>query len=63
GNRRLLLGGDIIVEADGQTVDSIARLRLIVGKRRPGETIDLKIYRGGQSLTIAMRLLERPRYL
>ena len=63
GNRRLLLGGDIIVEADGQTVDSIARLRLIVGKRRPGETIDLKIYRGGQALTIAMRLLERPRYL
>ena len=63
GNRRLLLGGDIIVEADGQTVDSIARLRLIVGKRRPGEAIDLRIYRDGQPMTIAMKLLERPRYL
>ena len=63
GNRRLLLGGDIIVEADGQTVDSIARLRRIVGKRRPGEAIDLRIYRDGQPMTIAVPLLERPRYL
>ena len=63
GNRRLILGGDIIVEADGQTVDSIARLRRIVGKRRPGEAIDLRIYRDGQPMTLAVPLLERPRYL
>ena len=62
GNRRLLLGGDIIVEADGQTVDSIARLRRIIGKRRPGEAIDLQIYRDGQPMTITVPLLERPRY-
>ena len=62
GNRRLLLGGDIIVEADGQAVDSIARLRRIIGKRRPGEAIDLEIYRDGQPMTLAVPLLERPRY-
>ncbi len=63
GNRRLLLGGDIIVEADGQAVDSIPRLKRIVDKRRPGEAIDLRIYRDGRPVTIAMTLLERPRYL
>jgi S1-C subfamily serine protease len=51
------------VEADGQTVDSIARLRRIVGKRRPGEAIDLRIYRDGRPMTIAVKLLQRPRYL
>ena len=63
GNRRLILGGDIIVEADGQRVDSIARLKRIVDKRRPGEEIDLKVYRNGRPLTIAVTLLERPRFL
>ena len=63
GNRRLILGGDIIVEADSQTVDSIARLKRIVDNRRPGEAIELKIYRNGRPMTIAVTLLERPRYL
>ena len=63
GNRRLILGGDIIVEADGQTVDSIARLKRIVDNRRPGEAIELKIYRNGRPKTIAVTLLERTRHL
>lgn len=63
GNRRLILGGDIIVEADEQMVDSIARLKRIVDKRRPGENIDLKIYRNGRAMTISVTLLERPRSL
>jgi S1-C subfamily serine protease len=62
GNRRLILGGDIIVEADGQKVDSIARLKRIVDNRRPGEAIELKIYRNGRPMTIAVTLLERTRY-
>ena len=63
GNRRLILGGDIIVEADGQAVDSIARLKRIVDNRRPGEAIELKIYRNGRPKTIAVTLLERTRHL
>ncbi len=62
GNRLIILGGDIIVEADGQTVDSFARLNRIVDKRRPGDVIDLKIYRNGRPMAISVTLLERPRF-
>ncbi len=61
GNTLIILGGDIIVEADGQPVESLARLNRIVDKRRPGDVIDLKIYRNGRPRTIPVTLLERPR--
>ena len=60
GNVLMILGGDIIVEADNQLVDSIARLNQIIDKRRPGDTISIKIFRSQKPITLRVPLLEKP---
>ncbi|WP_083258885.1 S1C family serine protease [Halodesulfurarchaeum formicicum] len=52
---------DVIVAIDGQPVHSQEDLsRYLMLHTRPGETVSLTVYRGGQRLTVDVTLGERP---
>ena len=53
-------GGDIIVSADGQAVDSVDRLRDLIGEKKPGDSVKLGIYRGTKKLTVSVKLGRQP---
>jgi S1-C subfamily serine protease len=55
-----LVGGDLIVSADGVPVGSLARLRDLVAAKKPGDTMTLSIYRGGKRTTVAVALGREP---
>ncbi len=54
------LGGDVIVQADGVRVASVARLRDLIAGKRPGDTLELVVYRGSKKLTIRATLGTQP---
>ena len=55
-----LLGGDVIVKADGQEVASSDDLGRIVASKKPGEELELEIRRDGETETITVTLGRRP---
>ncbi len=61
GNTRLIIGGDIIVAADGQPVRSSDDLTRLLRMKKPNEPMTLTVLRGGKELRIAVTLGERPR--
>jgi putative serine protease PepD len=60
-NERILIGGDIITEVDGQPVSSLDELRLLLEKKRPGETVKVTLYRGRSRMQKSVSLVEAPR--
>jgi serine protease Do len=52
--------GDVIVAVDGQPVGYVAQLQGKVAMHRPGDRIELTIYRGGSPRDVSMRLGEAP---
>ncbi len=58
-NQYLLIGGDIITAVDGKPVSSLDDLRLLDSKR-PGEVVEITIYRGRSKLTKSVTLIEAP---
>jgi len=54
------LGGDIIVEAGGVPVASLDRLRDVVAGKKPGDKLQLKIYRGSKQTSAAVELGRQP---
>jgi len=52
--------GDIILDADGKTVDTSRFLIDYVSAKGPGEKVDLKILRNGKELSKTVELTERP---
>jgi S1-C subfamily serine protease len=61
GNSLMILGGDIIFEADGQSINGMAELDRVVDKKRPGDVLTLKIYRQDREMTVRVTLIERAR--
>ena len=61
GNSLMILGGDIILEADGQPIEDMAQLDRAVDKKRPGEVLTLKIVRQDREMTVRVTLIERAR--
>jgi S1-C subfamily serine protease len=61
GNSMILVGGDIVVEMDGNKVVSSDELIRMIRDRTPGDRIELKVLRNGKSLTIKVTLGEKPR--
>ncbi len=51
---------DIITMVDGQAIDRSHDLRSVIRQLKPGQTIALSIYRGGQTLTLHATLANRP---
>lgn len=52
--------GDIIIEADGQTVESMDDLNEIKNGHQIGDKMTLKIYRSGKEETVELTLAEQP---
>ncbi len=50
------VGGDVIIEADGVPIRNINDLRAVLFKKRPGDTVTLKIIRDGKERTVVVRL-------
>jgi S1-C subfamily serine protease len=53
-------GGDVIVTFDGAKVTSPSDLQAAVDAKSPGDTVELTILRGGETVTVQVTLAERP---
>jgi serine protease Do len=58
GMRRVVIGGDVLTEIDGQPIKEDFDLTLILNRKRPGDTVTLRIYRGGQRMDVKATLRE-----
>jgi S1-C subfamily serine protease len=54
------LGGDIIVKVDGLRVGSVDELRTLISRRKPGDTVQLEIYRGDRTASVKVKLGRQP---
>jgi S1-C subfamily serine protease len=54
------LGGDILVAADGEQLDSEEELREVLSRKRPGQKLALELYRGERRLTLTVVLGKAP---
>ncbi len=60
-NERVLIGGDIITAIDGKPVTSKEDLTLALESKRPGQTVQVTLYRGRSKTQKSVTLLEAPR--
>jgi S1-C subfamily serine protease len=60
GGESWRLGGDIIVAVEGEPVSTGERLRAILARKRPGDEIDITVYRGDDKLVIPVKLGRAP---
>ena len=51
-----LLGGDLIVKADGMNVATTERLREIVSQHRPGDSVSIEFFRDNERRTVEVKL-------
>lgn len=59
GMRRIYIGGDVIVAIDGQKVASQFDVNVILNRKRPGDTVNVTVYRGGKKMDVPVKLGER----
>ncbi len=59
GMRRIAIGGDVITAIDNQKVASQLDINLVLNHKRPGDTVNVTIYRGGKKMDIPVKLGER----
>jgi serine protease Do len=57
--RRIYIGGDVISAIDGQKVASQLDVNLVLNRKRPGDNINVTVYRGGKKMDIPVKLGER----
>ena len=60
GMRRLYIGGDVIVAIDGQKATNQFDVSLVLNHHRPGDTVNVTVYRGGKKMDIPVKLGEQP---
>lgn len=56
-----VLARDIIVELGGKQVDSISTLTRVLRDFKPGDEVDVKVYRGGKEVDLMIVLDEKPK--
>ncbi len=56
----IILGGDIITEADGQKITSMEQVAELVGDKKPGDEFTVKYLRDGNEKTATVTLGTRP---
>jgi S1-C subfamily serine protease len=59
GMRRIFIGGDVITAIDNQKVASQLDVNLALNHKRPGDTVNVTLYRGGKKIDIPVKLGER----
>jgi len=60
GGENFVLGGDIITEINGQSVNDPKRFIKLVSSLKVGDTVQLTLYREKETRKVEFRLLERP---
>jgi S1-C subfamily serine protease len=60
GNNEVGIGGDLIMEIDGQPVDRIDAISRAISRKRPGDPLDMTLFRGGRNVRLTVRLGEAP---
>jgi len=63
GSVQLGVGGDLVMEADGQPITSNDTLPRILSRKHGGDPIDLTIYRNGRTQRVRVGLGEAPQRL
>ena len=53
-------GGDIVTAADGQEITTSDQLQKAVDAKKPGDTMELTVVRGGETRTVTVTLGTRP---
>jgi S1-C subfamily serine protease len=56
----LTIGGDVIVKVDGKSVRSPEDVAAAIGDHKPGDTVKIEYYRGGDKKTATVKLGNRP---
>src|ERR1700692_4311775 len=56
GMRRILLGGDVVIGIDGRPMTGQMDLNLALNRKRPGDTVKVEYYRGGQKMEVQVIL-------
>ena len=59
--QRVMVGGDILTEIDGQPIHSIDDLDLLLESKRPGDSVRVTFYRGSTKTQKQIELMEQPR--
>ena len=60
GNMRLGIGGDLITAIDGKQVTETDAVTRAISRKRPGDSVQLKVLRGGRTLDVTVKLGEVP---
>jgi S1-C subfamily serine protease len=55
-----VMGGDMIVSADGRRLTTVEALRELVARKQPGDTIRFELYRGTDKQAVTVRLGRQP---
>jgi S1-C subfamily serine protease len=61
GMRRILLGGDVVTAIDGRPITGQMDLNLALNRKRPGDTVKVEYYRGGQKTQAEVKLSDASR--
>jgi S1-C subfamily serine protease len=56
GRRSAIYAGDVIVALNGKPVDSVARLLALLDDCKPGEVVQLTVWRDGKKIRVAVTL-------
>jgi serine protease Do len=56
GSKAGLKTGDVVTELDGKAITDAGQLQMLVGQRRPGDTIHLDVMRDDKPTTVAVTL-------
>jgi len=54
------LGGDVITQVDGQAVETTDQLASVVIEKQPGDSLDLEVHRGQETLNVTVKLGRQP---
>jgi PDZ domain-containing protein len=57
---KVLRTSDVIVAADGHKVSSVANLRTLLAKHRPGDVVRITFVRDGKRMTVAIKTVADP---
>jgi S1-C subfamily serine protease len=58
GNYEIAVGGDLILAIDGQAVASRDSLTSAMNRKRPGDSMELTIFRAGRTQKLKVKLAE-----
>jgi S1-C subfamily serine protease len=54
------LGGDVVTKVDGQAVETSDQLASVVTSKQPGDSLDLEVHRGQETLNVTVELGRQP---